>query len=251
MHGIKICMAKTDKAGEIDTSVIELATQLETIHTNHSGYCDQYTSSPERIAELKSSGELNGYWAFNGPCAKKATKGDCTSEANTKQNGMKYCMIWDDGEIDTSILELDSIHAWHKGDCYDATGTTPRIKELEKHAKDHGVKVEHGKCKHTNQCKEWRQMKVCRTAPHEHHHGAEEWNGGRMAHGIMKTWKGKISCFQMAGHSIRNLKTDLSMAKLYASHGVTMTEGGCQAAGFNDEMYHNTIGGTTVSTWMH
>ena len=55
----------------------------------------------------------------------------------------------------------------------------------------------------------------------------------------------------MAGHSIRNLKTDLSMAKLYASHGVTMTEGGCQAAGFNDEMYHNTIGGTTVSTWMH
>ena len=44
MHGIKICMAKTDKAGEIDTSVTELATQLsatklETVHYLRDGYC--------------------------------------------------------------------------------------------------------------------------------------------------------------------------------------------------------------------
>ena len=181
----------------------------------------------------------------------KLLPGHCSNTGHncTEWHGLKLCFAHP-GEIDTSILELDSIHAWHKGDCYDATGTTPRIKELEKHAKDHGVKVEHGKCKHTNQCKEWRQMKVCRTAPHEHHHGAEEWNGTGSIHGVMKHG-GKEYCMQYDGKTIRDAKVDDLIAKKLAAHHVTLKEGGC-GPHFADEIVHRELHhNITLSVWAH
>jgi len=164
---------------------------------------------------------------------------------------MEVCMIWNDGEIDTSILEFNYIHAHHNGNCYDAKGKAKYIKELEKMAAKHHVHTEHGKCEFTEkpECKDWRHMKICRTAPHKHH-GAEEWNGGRNIHGVMKHG-GKEYCMQYDGKTIRDAKVDDLIAKKMEAAHVTMKEGGCHQAGFAGIVHTIKAGDMTISVWAH
>jgi len=147
------------------------------------------------------------------------------------------------GEIDTSIIELDSVHFTSNGSCYDSTGTTPDVHNFEESAKvgfGEGLHFEHGLCKNKTYCHEWNHMKVCSGRAGE---AVEEWDGNNTIHAN----HGKM-CIQMVGAVIKDAKVDHLIAKKMATKGMKVEEGHC-AKHFSDKIYHKAIHGVHISVW--
>ena len=104
-------------------------------------------------------------------------------------------------------IQLDSIHAFHHGRCYDATGPHDAVAHLEKAATAHHVDVHDGKCKDAHDCRKWRGLDVCRSGVAD-----SAWGGHRTVSGMVHKG-GHEYCVQMTGAAIENASVDEAIQK--------------------------------------
>ena len=75
-----------------------------------------------------------------------------------------------EGAADDAIINLDTIHAFHNGRCYEASGPATNIAAAVEWLKAKNTEAHKGQCKRkVDECKDWGGLKVCRTG-----HGSDE-----------------------------------------------------------------------------
>ena len=85
-----------------------------------------------------------------------------------------------------------SIHAYHNGRCFDATGYRWRIERLGKDAIEHGVHPEEGVCMDAKECVNQKGQPWTKTMKHTNHmkfcrsKDAEAWGTGDVVHAVHK-----------------------------------------------------------------
>jgi len=140
-------------------------------------------------------------------------------------------------------IHLDSIHAFHHGRCYDATGPHDAVAHLEKAATAHHVDVHDGKCKDAHDCRKWRGLDVCRSGD-----AAAAWGGDRSVHGSVMSGGLKF-CVEMTGDAISNGSVDEAIEKhVRAKHpNFDLHEGKCAPCGA--PVKHLTTHGIDVNVY--
>jgi len=156
-----------------------------------------------------------------------------------ESHGFHICVAHPGVDV-SDIIELESIHGWGNGVCQDATGNKKDIGDLKRAAEAHGSIIHSGKCEDATDCHKWRGMKICKSG------AAEAWDGSNTIHGAKDG-----HCMQFRGAVIKNGKVDAAIATKLESNGINLKEGGCRAAGFDDELKQWHVGTVSVSVWIH
>ena len=187
-------------------------TQLdESVHAFHHERCYNFTGPDAGIADLRKFTTAHKIDVHDGKC--KDTVGDCY-----KWHGLDVCRsgkadaTWGSDNQIAPFTQLDtmteeSIHAFHHGRCYDATGPHDALAHLRKAATAHHVDVHDGKCKDAHDCRKWRGLDVCRSGDAD-----AAWGGDKSVHGSLMIG-GHNWCIDMTGDAIEDGPTDARLQK--------------------------------------
>jgi len=141
------------------------------------------------------------------------------------------------------IIELDAIHASRNGVCYDAKGDASDIAHFRKAVVAENFHVEDGGCKDATNCREWRDMTLCRSDATEDL-AKKVWGTSDTVHAVKN---GK--CLQLQGKMIKDKQVDTAIAAKLASNKATLEEGPCPKSKFGKKVYHNENNGVRISVW--
>merc|ERR1711990_614662 len=203
------------------------------VHMDYHGACVAFTSTDSKIDALVHDSAKHGHHMHDGKCAEAPTR--CEDS-----HGYKICASREGAEI-PDIIELDTIHAWHKGRCHSARAHADTLKFFEEWLDRHHIKYHDGPCRKDlhMECRHWHGAHVCRSD-----RVAADWGGEREMH-VLK----KGHCVQFAGAIIKDAAADEAIAKRLASRGLKAEEGGCKAAGFDDRVWHKHGKEISFSVW--
>ena len=204
---------------------------------NVDGHCYSIEANAEMMAKMDKEAAAHHTPTIAGPCKGATT---CSSHG-----GVKYCSTGEGSIVASDIIEFESIHVYNGDVCYDLSGPAASVNPQKKQAEAHGLTVEGGKCtfKKTPDCRKWRGMTTCHTAPL-----VMAWGGAD----IMHATHGKY-CIQVRGNPIKDAAIDKAIADKAAQHDMKVVNGSCKSAGFDQDVKDfNHIGhGVHASIWMH